>query len=139
MARDDPGRDVTLLVGLQVLVFEVGGLFFEPVRLGAFVEQHVERLLDVVRVELLFEVYDVVVFLFRAFLDRRGNDRNCDNIHGVLFYEKLIVDLDIDFGHNVDIDVVVFEIDLFYEIGLVVEVVVVGHHGSFRGRGASRW
>ena len=87
-----------LLVGLEVLVFEVVRLFLEPIRLRALVEQHVERLLDVVGVELLFEIDDVVVFLFGALLDRcsRAGYRYRDNIQGVLFFEKLIVDLDID-------------------------------------------
>ena len=91
LAGDDPRRDVALLVGLEVLVLEVVGFLFEPIGLRALVEQHVERLLDVVGVQLLFEVDDVVVFLFGGFLDRcdGAGYRYCDSIQGVLFYEQL--------------------------------------------------
>ena len=107
-------------------------------------QQHVQRLLDVVRVELLFEVDDIVAFLVGTLLGRcsRSGYRYRDNIQRVLFYEKHIVDIDVDLGHRVDfeVEIVIFEIDLFYEIGLVeIEIVVVGHHGLPGSRASRGW
>ena len=62
---------VTRLVGLEILVLELVRLLLEAIGGGALVQEHVERLLDVVGVQLLLEVDDVVVLVLGALVDRR--------------------------------------------------------------------
>ena len=126
-----PSPPVVRLVVVIFFVVEAG-------RDGAFAQDHVERLLDIVGVQLLVEVDDVVVLflvggfddLFRVvgLLERRVE------ILVQLFVDDLVVDQ--VFVVVVEALVECFLVELlFVELGLFLELVVTHAMNAFvRGR-----
>jgi hypothetical protein len=131
-SRDDLGAGLAGLVGLVVvfLALEAGGD-------GALAQHHVERLLDVVGVELLVEIDDIVVFLFLDYrLGRHGyetHDRRNDDaldvyqwVLGLFFVlEECIIEFLLDYYFLVEVFLV--------ELGFVFELVFTHSAGCLVG------
>jgi hypothetical protein len=114
---NDPRGAIHTIIGIPFVLIEVFFVVFQGGTRGALLEEHVEWLLDVVRVQLLVEVDDVVVFFLGRLRDHRvvGDDGHRDLGHDV----DVVVE---------DVDVVVIvtrdEIVVFHEV-VDVEVVVL--------------
>jgi hypothetical protein len=113
-AGNDARRAINPIIGIRVLFFEVFFVVVERGYRGAFLEEHVERLFDVVGVQFLLEL-DVVVEQV--------------DVVGVL---------DVGVDHEVVVERVVVFHELVLELGIgAVFEIFVAHRGSERveGRG----
>jgi len=140
-AGDDTRRAINPIIGIRVLFFEVFFVVVERGDRSALLEEHVERLFDVVGMQFLLEVDDALVLLVLGLGggvvgDHRDRDLGAEL--EVVVEEVDVVGLDVGFDHEVVVErVVVFhEIVFELEIGAVVEIFVA-HRGSERveGRG----
>jgi hypothetical protein len=142
-AGNDARRAINPIIGIRVLFFEVFFVVVERGYRGAFLEEHVERLFDVVGVQFLLEVDDAVVFFV---LDGLGGgvvgdhrDRNLGIELDVVVEQVDVVSvLDVGVDHEVVVERVVVFHELVLELGIgAVFEIFVAHRGSERveGRG----
>jgi hypothetical protein len=111
---NDPRGAIHTIIGIPFVLIEVFFVVFQGGTRSALLEEHVERLLDVVRVQLFVEVDDVVVL----FLDHLGDHR----VVGDDGHRDFRNDVDVVVE---DVDVVVVTRDEIVVLHEVVDVEVV--------------
>jgi hypothetical protein len=139
---NDPRGAIHTIIGIPLVFIQLFFVVLQRGTRGALLEEHVERLLDVVRVKLFVEVDDVVVFLFGDLgLDDGvvGDDgyRHLGNEVDVVVEEidvvVIVADDEVVLGEVLDVEVVLLEVQVF----CVFEFVIAqrGLSERLKGRG----